>query len=79
MNSLGLRTSRQVKPCMRGVCMRGADTRLQAIEIGADVVAGPVQHLTPKAPVLLHPRRCFRVPAGKFPVRVGGLLHPTHG
>ena len=54
-------------------------TPLQAIEICADVVAGQVQHLTPKPPVLLDLRLGLRGPSGKFPVRVAGLRDPAHG
>ena len=56
-----------------------AGTRLQAIQIGADVGAGQVQHLAPKPPVLLDLRLGFRRPSGKFAVRVAGLRDPAHG
>src|ERR1700693_2133716 len=58
--------------------MRAAGTRLQAIKICTDVVAGQVQHLAPKPPVLLDLRLGFRRPSGKFPVRVAGLRDPAH-
>jgi hypothetical protein len=54
-------------------------TRLQAIEIGADVGAGQVQHLAPKLPVLLDLRLGLRRPPGEFPMRVAGLRDPAHG
>jgi hypothetical protein len=56
-----------------------AGTRLQAIKIGADIVSGQVQHLAPKAPVLLDLRLGFRGPSGEFPTRVAGLRDPVHG
>src|SRR4051812_29225146 len=59
--------------------MRPAGTRLQAIKPGADVVAGQVQHLAPKLPVLLDLRFGFRGLAGKFAVCVAGLRDPAHG
>src|SRR5258707_5555392 len=58
--------------------MGATGTRLQAIEIGADVGAGQVQHLAPEPPVLLDLPLGFRRPPGKFPVRVAGLRDPTH-
>src|SRR5438477_2326550 len=59
--------------------MGATGTRLQAIEISADVVAGQVQHLAPEPPVLFDLRLGFRRPSGKFAVRVAGLRDPAHG
>src|SRR5262245_9440977 len=59
--------------------MGATGTRLQAIEIGADVVAGQVQHPAPEPPVLLDLRLGFHRPSGEFPVRVAGLRYPLHG
>jgi len=59
--------------------MRTPSPRLQAIEIGADVGAGQVQHLTPKPPVLLDLRLGFRRPPRQFSIRPTGLRNPAHG
>ena len=58
--------------------MGPAGARLQAIEIGADVGAGQVQHLAAEPPVLLDLRLGFRRPAGKLAVRGAGLRDPAH-
>ena len=58
--------------------MGAGGTRLQAIEPGADVVAGQVQYLAAEAPILLDLRLGFRGPPGEFE-RVAGLRDPAHG
>ena len=50
--------------------MSATGTRFQAIEIGADIGAGQVQHLAVEPLVLLDLRLGFRRSAGKFAVRL---------
>src|SRR3954454_3878141 len=59
--------------------MGATGTRLEALEIGADVGAGQVQHLAAEPPVLLDLRLGLCRPAGELAVRLTGLGDPAHG
>lgn len=54
-------------------------TRLEAVEIGADVVAGQVQHLALQPPVFLYLCLRLRRSPRQLSVRVAGFHDPAHG
>ncbi len=59
--------------------MGASGPRLQAVEIGADVIAGQVQHLAAEPPVLLDLRLGFRRPRGPACRARCRLRDPAYG
>src|SRR5262245_47732251 len=56
-----------------------AGTRLEAIEVGADIVAGQIQHLASEPPVFFDLRFRLRRAPSELAMLAAGLSDPTHG